>query len=197
MLPWAAMLAWAVVLPACERTSERGTGGAPSSQPAAASVAAQPLSCPKYPQLPAWGELGDTRLRITVRPPKEKRTVKLESNGVKLTFGFEAFLNAAQCLKQPQAVEYLHKRPASETVVVMTGAEEPQLFRVVAALLDRGEVAISEPGTKKRAAAIIKSHYTWMGCGGACRHLGREYRLRIPGKVFFQVTDRTAHGKRK
>lgn len=126
----------------------------------------------------------------------EARTVELRANGALLTFGFREFLRAAECQNQRHVVDYLRSRPASERVVNITDRDDSQFLVPVAALLDAGHARVSASGTGTGAETIVKSFWTWMGCSGACRHMGREYRLRIPGDVFLRVTDAMAHGPR-
>ncbi len=181
-------------LAACERAPQRTTAP-PSSITAAANSVSSP-TCPAFPARPEWGEGYREPVRIELHPPTERRSVLLGSRGVSMTFGYQAFVQAARCLKQPLAVQVLERRPVDETIVTITNHGERQLAVVAAALLDLGDVSVTDEHSRK-VDAVLRGHSVWMGCGGACRQIGREYRLRIPGEVFFQITDGTAHGLRR
>ena len=113
-----------------------------------------------------------------------------------MTFGFHEFLRATECLNQKAVVDYLRSRPQSEQGVTIPEPHDHQFAVTMAALLDVGHASVTALNDGTRAQTIVKSFWTWMGCGGGCRHMGREYRQSIPGDVFLQITDATAHGRR-
>lgn len=186
---------------ACEREPVAAAGPksiAPlSSAPAVstASISKPARPCPKFPQPPKWGH-GSEQFTIALTPPAESRTVELRGTGALLSFGFSEFQRAAECLDQKHVVDYLRSRPRTEQVVNISGQEDRQFHVPVAALLDTGRAAVVAHGSDARAKTVVKSFWTWMGCSGGCRHMGREYRLSVPGDVFFQITDAIAHGRR-
>lgn len=206
--PWAWRVAlWTLLAAACERepVAAAGAKGITSLRAAPAACAAPAASvapfpgpdrpCPKFADPPKWGH-GSEQSTIALSPPVESRTVELRGDGVLLSFGFREFLRAAECLNRRLVVDYLRSRPQSEQVVNISDQKEAQFVVPAAALLDAGHAAVIAQGSGKRADTIVKSFWTWMGCGGGCRHMGREYRLSIPGDVFFQITDATAHARR-
>jgi len=195
---------WLLLAAACEREPVAATGpkslpslssAPPASAALAASVAPVPEpepACPKFPDPPNWGH-GSEQTTITLSPPVESRTVELRGEGVRMIFGFQEFLRAAECLNQKLVVDYLKSRPESEHVVDMSEQQGQKLIVPAAALLDVGHARVVASASGKPAQTIVKSFWTWMGCGGGCRHIGRDYRLRIPGYPFFQITDSMAH----
>ena len=171
----------------------------PSAAPAA-SVAPVPKPepkpvCPQYPDPPKWGHRSE-QFTIALSSPVETRRVELRGKGVLMSFGFQEYLRAAECLNQPLAVNYLRARPPSEQVVNISDLEERQIFVPAATLLDLGHVDVTVLKSGKRAKTIVKSFWTWMGCNGGCRHMGRDYSLKVPGYPFFETTDSIAHALR-
>ena len=199
---WARLAAFCWLLAsACQREPAAAAGPeAVTSLSSAAVASAAPLPqpqppCPEFADHPKWGH-GSEDLSIALSPPVESRTVELHGTGVVMTFGFREFSRAAECLNRKHVVDYLRSRPRTEQVVNITGQDDAQFLVPVAALLDAGHVGVVAESGNERAATIVKSFWTWMGCSGACRHMGREYRLSIPGDVFFRITDAMAHGRR-
>jgi len=204
---WVWQLAfWLLLVAACER--EPVTSAGPKSLPSLSSVPAAAVAsasappapipeshprCPQFPALPKWGHRSED-FTIALSSPVESRTVELRGKGVLMTFGYDEFLRAAECLNQKLVVSYLRSRPPTEQVVDISEQQERQFGAPAAALLDLGHVGITATGSK-RAETIVKSFWTWMGCGGGCRHMGRDYRLRIPGYAFFEITDAMAHAR--
>ena len=198
---WALLAAFCWLLgAACDRepVAAAGAKSLPSlSSAPAASVAPLPEPdppCPEFADRPKWGH-GAEQFTIALSAPVESRTVELRGTGVLMTFGFHEFLRAAECLNERIVVDYLRSRPRGEQVVTITDQEDAQFLVPVAALLDAGHAGVTELGSGTRAETVVKSYWTWMGCGGGCRHMGREYLLRIPGDVFFRITDLMAHGR--
>lgn len=194
---------WLLLVAACERepVASAGPKSVPSlsSAPAAASApsasapSASTPACPKFVDLPKWGH-GSEDFTIALSAPVESRKVELRGKGVLMTFGFDEFLRAAECLHQKLVVDYLSSRPKSEQVVSISEQRDRQFVVPAAALLDLGHADITATGGKP-AQTIVKSFWTWMGCNGGCRHMGRDYRLKVPGYPFFEVTDSMAHAR--
>jgi len=128
--------------------------------------------------------------------PREVRTVVVQREGVTMTFGLEEFTVVARCLRMKLVTDFLATRPANERVVTVSDAAAPSISSqaqfVVAALLDRGHARVHEEASNRDVASIVRNRWSWMGCGGKCRQHGREYRLRVPGDVFYRTTDRFA-----
>ena len=112
-----------------------------------------------------------------------------------MSFGFQEFLRAAECLNQKLVVDYLRSRPQSVQVVNISEQQDRQFVVPAAALLDLGHARVTAAGSSKPTKTIVKSFWTWMGCNGGCRHMGRDYRLKVPGYAFFEVTDAMAHAR--
>lgn len=192
---------WCVLAVACEREPVAAPAAkditSPSSAPAASVTPAPEPDppCPEFEDRPKWGH-GAEQVTILLSTPVEARTVELRATGALLTFGFREFLRAAECLKQKHVADYLRSRPRSEQVVNITDREDAQFLVPAAALIDAGRAGVVALGSGARAATVVKSFWTWMGCAGGCRHMGREYRLSVPGEVFFKITDAVAHGRR-
>jgi hypothetical protein len=197
---WFGALCW-LLCAACQREPAAAKGAAigPSASAAPSVSRESPAEavarCPEFVPSPGWGHSAEP-LTIALTAPVEQRAVELRSEGALLRFGFNEFLRAAECLNRPIVVNYLSSRPDSEQVVNISDQTDAQFVAPAAALLDLGHATVTATSNGKRADTVVKSYWIWMGCGGGCRHMGREYRLSIPGEVFFQITDAMAHGRR-
>lgn len=192
-----------LLVAACEREPVAAAGpksipslssAPPPSAALAASAPSPAPTCPQFPDPPKWGHRSE-QFTIALAAPVEARKVELRGKGVLMTFGFAEFLRAAECLNQKLVVDYLRSRPPSEQVVNISEQQDRQFVVPAAALLDVGHAGVTAMGSGKPAKTIVKSFWTWMGCGGGCRHMGRDYRLGTPGYAFFEVTDAMAHAR--
>ncbi|HOU93715.1 MAG TPA: hypothetical protein PLU22_21845 [Polyangiaceae bacterium] len=191
--------------------SAEGSSAAAATPRSSASGAPPPGSkgepgCP--PDVTAgevpWTDGEDPVLPRTVElvVPREARTVVVLGQGATMSFGRDEFAEAARCLRMKLVVDFLAARPLGEEVVSLSEAAAAaavgsQAQFVVAALLDRGHVRVHDLVTKRDVDSIVRDRWRWMGCGGQCRQNGREYRLRVPGEIFFRTTDRFADGLRR
>jgi hypothetical protein len=130
---------------------------------------------------------------IRLQAPAEGRMVTLRAEGATLTFSFGDFLLAARERDEREVVAFLDGRPSGENPVPLAAATQfPAYNRVqfiAAALLEEGKARVRDHVEDRDVESIVWETWDWMGCGGGCRQSGREFRLRIPGDVFFRVTD--------
>ena len=129
---------------------------------------------------------------VPLTPPAEGRRVALRTEGVELRFGFDEFRAQAAERNEREVLEFLHGRPADEETVRLDAEPRPPTNRwpfVVAALLDQGKARVHDEAGERDVDSIVRETWDWVGCGGGCRQAGRQYRLQVPGEVFFSVTD--------
>lgn len=190
--------AW--MLGACENSTKevdvaaRATSSVSPSGAVSSSVAASPSGsrdselCERLQALAAAGPPRSPE-RITLEPPTAGKTIVLSKTGVIVRFSRDEFLTAARCLKLFKAERYVETD--------MNEDESPlrdafQLSYVAAALLDVGRVGVSVRGESEPRTSIVRDGWSAVGCAGACRSVGRVFRLsEADPSFFFRVTDQT------
>ncbi len=130
---------------------------------------------------------------VTLVPPEDDRRVSIMQGGVKMTFGLKDFKKAARDRRDEKLIEWLDKRTAKEIQIPLNKLPTVFLHSAVvfaaATLLEKGRARLYDTKKKQKATRVIIQHWDWIGCGGACRQAGREFRLSVPGQPFFRTTD--------
>jgi hypothetical protein len=133
----------------------------------------------------------DACRNIVLDPIASERIVVFESEGVRMEFAFDDVRRVGAERGVAGLVTFLDAR---ERAVVRLDHGEPslpgqQVPMVLAALLEEGRARVFDPASGEPVEHLVQEEWFWMGCGGRCRQSGRQWRLRIPGEVFFRVTD--------
>ena len=180
-----------------EATAEPATDGTTADTsgveagPATVPPEAVTTQVPEIPLGPCPAEQ-PSQCTVPLTAPTAGRRVALRTEGVELRFGFDEFRAQAAERNEREVLEFLDGRPADEETVRLDTEPRPQTNRwpfVVAALLDQGKVRVHDEAGGRDVDSIVRETWDWIGCGGGCRQSGRQYRLQVPGEVFFSVTD--------
>lgn len=160
------------------------TPGDDALRPAEAVV----TTVPDIPEGPCPGE---SQCTVALHPPVAGRAVRYVAEGATITLALDDVLATARERSETELVEFLEARPAGEGPIPLNEAALAgnRVPYVVAALLDEGKAAVRGDGTGGDAESIVRETWDWVGCGGGCRQAGRQYRLQVPGDVFFRTTD--------
>ena len=158
----------------------------------AAAVPPEPAvtTVPEVPVGPCTDD--PSQCTVTLRAPAAGRMVIYRVEGVTLSFGFGDFLTLSRDRGEDELVAYLDGLPADQNPVRLGATPGPPTNRwqfVVAELLDRGRARVHDEAGDRDVESIVRETWDWMGCGGGCRQSGRQYRLQVPGDVFYRVTD--------
>jgi hypothetical protein len=130
---------------------------------------------------------------ITLTVPQAERWAVYESEGVRMEFDLEEVLATCRERGEAEVLEWLEAQGGRAPSVDLAAAERAiagqRVALLVAALLEAGRVRVVDPGNGEPVGRLVQMEWFWMGCGGRCRQSGREWRLRVPGEVFFKTTD--------
>jgi hypothetical protein len=175
-----------------EITTTARTGDAPSDAttgPVDASAPPEAIvtTVPEIPAGPCAEE--PSQCTVTLVSPAAGRTASSTAEGATLIFGFADVLDVSRQRKEQELVAFLEARPAGEDPVPLGEAPGNRMPYVVAELLDAGKASVRDARTGDTVETIVRETWEWVGCGGGCRQSGRQYRIRVPGKVFFRTTD--------
>jgi hypothetical protein len=176
-----------------EPTEPTDIAGAPNVPDPAAPEPPEAVitQVPEIPLGPCPAE-EPSQCTVELHAPAAGRMVSFRTEGVTLRFGFDDFRATAAEHNEREVLEYLDGRPADENPVRLDREPRPQTNRwpfVVAALLDAGQARVHDDGADRDVDSIVRETWDWVGCSGGCRQSGRQYRLQVPGAVFFNITD--------
>ena len=130
---------------------------------------------------------------LTLTVPQAERWATYESAGVRMEFDLEDVRATAAELEYTEVSEWLEARAGAAGRVDLQRADRALGGQgvpfVIGELLQRGRARVVDPGSGEPVERLVQMEWFWMGCGGRCRQAGREWRLRVPGEVFFKTTD--------
>lgn len=130
---------------------------------------------------------------LTLTVPQAERWAVYESEGVRMEFDLEEVLALCREHDEAEVLEWLEANGGRAPSVDLRAAERAiagqRVALLVAALLEAGRARVVDPGNGEPVGRLVQMEWFWMGCGGRCRQSGREWRLRVPGEVFFKTTD--------
>ena len=178
---------------------EAAADPAPALAPDPADIAEPAADAPEGPQaivttvpdIPGGPCPGESQCTVTLRPPAGGRRATWAAEGATLTFAYDDALGLARERNERELVAFLEGRPAGEDPVPLNEAALAgnRVSFVVAALLDEGQAAVRDDQGDRDVATIVRETWVWTGCSGGCRQAGRQYRIQVPGDVFFRTTD--------
>lgn len=130
---------------------------------------------------------------IALTVPQAERWATYESEGVRMEFDLEDVRAICRESDEAEVLSWVEAHASRAPRLDLRAGEREiagqRVAFVVAALLERGRARVVDPGSGEPVERLVQMEWFWMGCGGRCRQAGREWRLRVPGEVFFKTTD--------